>query len=129
MRFINTVGQLHALQTQTHITAVVFALLLFALAFVAARLIRWQGGQDRSYVKRRWWWIGILAGGTVSFWLYNQCIVMDTIKKVAFQNQFAATNAWATLWLLLVAVGVSVAVMFVCRHGKFGSILGKEKNR
>ena len=53
---------------------------------------------------------------------------MDFIKKPALQNQFSKTN----LQCLGITIGgsiiISLIVMFVFRHSKFGSILGKKKN-
>ena len=53
---------------------------------------------------------------------------MDFIKKTAFQNQFSDTNMQCLGITIGGSLVLSLIVMFVFRHSKFGSILGKEKN-
>ena len=53
---------------------------------------------------------------------------MDFIKKVAFQNQFSDTNMQCLGITIGGSIVISFVVMFVFRHSKFGSILGREKN-
>ena len=128
MRNIQTIGQLHELQNETFVYAAIVAAVIFVVAFLLANITPYQGGNDRSYIKRRIWLIISVALGAIGFWLYNDLYVMDFIKKTAFQNQFSDTN----MQCLGITIGgsllVSVIVMFVFRHSKFGSILGKEKN-
>lgn len=128
MRNIQTIGQLHELQNETFVYAAIVAAVIFIAAFLFANITPYQGGNDCSYIKRRIWLIISVAVGAISFWLYNDLYVMDFIKKTAFQNQFSDTN----MQCLGITIGgsliISVIVMFVFRHTKFGSILGKEKN-
>lgn len=128
MRNVNTVQQLNALKGETYVYAVIVACVIFALAFLIANLIPWQGGKDRSYIKRRVALVICIALGAIGFWVYNQTYVMSHITKIAFQNQFSATN----MQCLGITIGgsmlISLIVMLVFRHSKFGSILGKEKN-
>lgn len=60
--------------------------------------------------------------------MYNDLYVMGFIKKTAFQNQFSTTNMECLGITIGGALVISLIVMFVFRHSKFGSILGKEKN-
>lgn len=128
MRNIQTIGQLHELQNETFVYAAIIAAAIFVVAFLLANITPYQGGNDRSYVKRRIWLIISVALGAIGFWLYNDLYVMGFIKKIAFQNQFSNTN----IQCLGITIGgsllISIIVMFVFRHTKFGSILGKEKN-
>lgn len=128
MRNIQTIGQLHELQNETFVYAVIVAALIFFVAFMLANLTPYKGGKDNSYIKRRIWLIISVFVGAVGFWLYNDLYVMDFIKKTAFQNQFSDTN----MQCLSITIGgsllISFIVMFIFRHTKFGSILGKEKN-
>jgi len=127
MRNINTLPQLQDLQTETLIYAAIVAIIIFALSFLVANLIPYQGGNDRSYIKRRIWLVFFVIIGALAFWLYNDLYVMGYIQQVAFKHQFATTN----LECLAITIGgsllISVVMMFVLRHSKFGSILGKEK--
>lgn len=128
MRIIQTVRQLHELQNETFVYAAIVAAAIFVVAFILANITPYQGGNDRSYIKRRIWLIISVAIGSIGFWLYNDLYVMGFIRKTAFQNQFSDTN----MQCLGITIGgsllISIIVMFVFRHTKFGSILGKEKN-
>lgn len=128
MRNIQTIAQLHELQSETYVYAAIIAIVIFGVAFLLANVTRWQGGNDRSYVARRIWLAISVVIGSVGFWLYNDLYVMGFIKKTAFQNQFSATNMNCLGITIIGSLVLSVIVMFVFRHSKFGSILGKEKN-
>ena len=128
MRNIQTIGQLHELQNETFVYAAIVAVAIFAIAFLLANITPYQGGDDRSYITRRIWLVISVALGSVGFWLYNELYVMDFIKKVAFQNQFSDTNMQCLGITIGGSIVISFIVMFVFRHSKFGSILGREKN-
>ena len=128
MRNIQTIAQLHELQNETFVYAAIVAVVIFVVAFILANIIPYQGGNDRSYITRRIWLIISVALGSVGFWLYNDLYVMGFIKKTAFQNQFSTTNMECLGITIGGALVISLIVMFVFRHSKFGSILGKEKN-
>lgn len=128
MRNIQTIGQLHELQNETFVYAAIVAAAIFALAFLLANITPYQGGNDRSYITRRIWLVISVALGSVGFWLYNELYVMDFIKKTAFQNQFSDTNMQCLGIIIGGSIVISLIVMFVFRHSKFGSILGREKN-
>lgn len=128
MRAIQTLPQLQSLQTETFIYALVVAVVIFGVALLAANLTPYQGGKDRSYIKRRIWLVLSVVLGALGFWLYNALYVSSFIQQTAFKNQFTTTN----LQCLAITIGgsllISIIVMFAFRHSKFGSILGKEKN-
>lgn len=128
MRNIQTINQLQTLQNETYVYAAIVAVAIFAIAFLLANITPYQGGNDRSYLTRRIWLIISVALGSVGFWLYNELYVMDFIKKTAFQNQFSDTNMQCLGITIGGSIAVSLIVMFVFRHSKFGSILGREKN-
>lgn len=128
MRNIQTISQLHELQNETFVYAVIVAVVIFAVALLLANFTPYQGGNDRSYIKRRIWLIVSVFVGAIGFWLYNDLYVMDFIKKTAFQNQFSDTNMQCFGITIVGSLLISIIVMFVFRHSKFGSILGKEKN-
>lgn len=128
MREIQNVNQLHALQHETYVYAAIVAIVIIMLSIITAWVIAYKGGDDRSYIKRRIWWIVWTVVGVLGFWLYNDLYVKDHIKQVAFQNQFSATNNYCLLITLLGSVVISLVVMLCFRRSKFGSILGKKKN-
>lgn len=128
MRPIQTPVQLHELQNETYVYAAIVAIVIFGVAFLLANATPYQGGNDRSYIKRRIWLIVTMVVGALGFWLYNDLYVMGNIKQVALQNQFSSTNMICLAITFLGSAVVSLVVMFCFRHSKFGSILGKEKN-
>lgn len=128
MRNIQSIAQLHELQNETFVYAAIVAVVIFCAAFLLANLTPYRGGNDRSYITRRIWLIISIAIGSIGFWLYNDLYVMDFIKKTAFQNQFSDTNMQCLGITIGGSLVLSLIVMFVFRHSKFGSILGKEKN-
>lgn len=127
MRNIQTVGQLHELQNETFVYAAIVAVVIFVIAWLVANAVPYQGGNDRSYIKRRVWLIVMIALGGGAFWLYNDLYVMDFIKKTAFQNQFSDTNMQCLCITIVGSILLSAIVMFSFRHSKFGSILGRVK--
>lgn len=129
MRNIQTIGQLHELQNETFVYAVIVAAVIFVVAFMLANFTSWQGGKDTSYKKRRIWLIIAVFVGAIGFWLYNDLYVMSYIKKTAFQYQFADTNMQCLGITVVGSLIISFIVMFVFRHSKFGSILGKEREK
>ena len=128
MRNIQSIAQLHELQNETFVYAAIVAVVIFCAAFLLANLTPYRGGNDRSYITRRICLIISIAIGSIGFWLYNDLYVMDFIKKTAFQNQFSDTNMQCLGITIGGSLVLSLIVMFVFRHSKFGSILGKEKN-
>ena len=128
MRNIQSIAQLHELQNETFVYAAIVAVVIFCAAFLLANLTPYRGGNDRSYITRRIWLIISIAIGSIGFWLFNDLYVMDFIKKTAFQNQFSDTNMQCLGITIGGSLVLSLIVMFVFRHSKFGSILGKEKN-
>ena len=128
MRNIQSIGQLKELQNETFVYAAIVALLIFVVALVLANLTAYKGGKDRSYITRRIWLIISVVVGSLGFWLYNDIYVMSFIKKPAFQNQFSDTNMQCLGITVLGSLIISLIVMLVFRHSKFGSILGKVKN-
>ncbi len=126
MRPIQTLNQLKDLQNETYVYAVIVAVLIFIVAFLISKMIPFQGGNDRSYVKRRIWLFVCMAVGSLGFWIYNDIYVSSFIKKVALQNQFSTTNMICLAITLLASAVLSLVTMIIFRHSKFGSILGKE---
>lgn len=127
MRNIQNIARLKELQGETFIYAAIVAVVIFALAFLVAQITPYQGGRDKSYVKRRIWLIICVVVGAFGFWLYNNLYVMDYIKEVAFRNQFAKTNRQCLGITIGGSLLISFIVMFAFRNTKFGSILGKKK--
>lgn len=128
MRMIQTLKQLQDLQTETYVYAVIVVLFIVAFALIFAKLIPFQGGNDKSYVKRRVASIVCVIVGATGFFLYNNIYVASYIRQVAFSNQFFKTTIICLAITVIVPIVIGFVIMLVWRHSKFGSMLGKEKN-
>lgn len=124
---VTTLPQLNQLMNSTMIYAVVVGLIAVILAILLANIFPWEGGNDRSYIKRRIAFIVIGIVAVLGFWMYNDLVVVDHIRNAGFQNMFKACNLKCIGINLGVYLVVSIVLMLVFRHSKFGSILGKEK--
>ena len=130
MRQIATLNQLQDLQNSTWIYAIAVCFIAIAIAYLVSNMIAWQGGNDKSYVKRRVWWviIGFVAG--LGFWIYNDVVNVHRIVNVGFKHMYSQTNLLCLLVVLLVYFGISLLIMATLfRKAKFGSILGKQRNK
>lgn len=124
---ITNLPQLQQLMNSTMIYAVIVGLVAVIISLAVANMFPWEGGNDKSYVKRRIAFVIIGLAAILGFWLYNDLVVVGNIKNAGFQNMFKACNLkciFINLGLYVVASGI---LMFTFRHSKFGSILGKEK--
>lgn len=124
---VTTLPQLNQLMNSTMIYAIVVGITAFLLAVIFANIFPWEGGNDRSYVKRRIAFLVIGIVAVLGFWMYNDLVVADYIRNAGFQNMFRACNLKCIVINIGVYLLLSAILMFVFRHSKFGSILGKEK--
>lgn len=129
MNRYTTVPAVQALQHETWMYAFIVAAIALAISIFVANLIAWQGGQDKSYQKRRLWFVLIGIISLVSFFLYNDLQVKPLISQQGWQAMFSETNIQSSIVGLFVYYVVGVVIMFIRRHSKFGSILGKEKEK
>ena len=128
MRRIETVRQLEALIGQTYMFAIIIALVAFLLAFIIAKTIAYDGGKvTRDHIRRRIWFIVIGLSTAASFFMYNMFYVSGFIRRSSLLASFTVHNIIATISALAVYAVVGVALMFVFRSSKWGSILGKSK--
>lgn len=124
---VTTSKQLHALQTETWVWAAVVLLVALFVAWGISTLISWEGGKDRSYIKRRWACGIVWAVAWIGFFLYNDLYVMGSIQKAAYKTLFSHT-IWQTLGALAVGyVGLVLLLAYLTPNSKFGSILHLKK--
>ena len=124
---VTTSKQLHALQNETWVWAAVVLLVALFVAWGISTLISWEGGKDRSYIKRRWACVIVWAVAWIGFFLYNDLYVMDSIQKTAYKTLFSHT-IWQTLGALAVGyVGLVLLLAYLTPNSKFGSILHLKK--
>ena len=125
---ITTLPALQSLQDETIVYAAIVGAAALALSFLVVSKIAYKGGNDNSYITRRIWYVIIGLVAAIGFYLYNDLVVKPDINNVGWQSMFSDTN--------LICLGINLGVyfiggiilMFVFRHKKFGSILGKERN-
>jgi uncharacterized membrane protein len=128
MRKIDTLNQLNGLIGKTYMYAIIAAVIAFALAFLVANLIKFEGGRNsRDHIKRRIWFIIIGIVFTFGFYLYNSLYVSDYITKSSLQARFSSANLFSTLTLLGIYLVAGLLTMVLIRSSKWGSILGKSK--
>lgn len=130
MRQIATLSQLQDLQNSTWIYAIAVCFIAIAIAYLVSNMIAWQGGNDKSYIKRRVLWviIGFVAG--LGFWIYNDVVNVHRIVNVGFKHMYSQTNLLCLFAVLLGYFGISLLIMATLfRKAKFGSILGKQRNK
>lgn len=130
MRQIDTLIQLHDLQNSTWIYAVVVCAIAIIIAYMVSNMIAWQGGNDRSYIKRRVWWIIIGFVASIGFWMYNDLVNVPRIINMGFRHMYSQTNLFCLFLVLIGYFLISLLLMlFLFRKAKFGSILGKQRNK
>lgn len=125
---ITTLPALQSLQDETMVYAAITGAVALALSILIASLVAYKGRDDRSYITRRIWYVIIGLVAAAGFYVYNDLVVKPDITNAGWQSMFSDTN--------LICIGINLGVyivggiilMFVFRHKKFGSILGKEKN-
>lgn len=125
---ITTLPALQSLQDETMVYAAIIGAIALGLSFLVASLIAYKGGDDRSYIARRIWYVIIGLAAAAGFYVYNDLAVKPNITNVGWQSMFSDTNFICIAINLGVYIIGGIFLMFVFRHKKFGSILGKEKN-
>lgn len=126
---VTTVPQLKELQQNAIMYAIIVAIAAFALSFLVATLIPYQGGKDKSYVTRRIFFIviGVIAG--IGYFLFNKLVVADCIKNQGFVSQYGTTTIIGTAIVvgIFVILGLLVALLF--RRSKFATVFLKPKKK
>lgn len=125
---ITTLPALQSLQDETMVYAAIVGAVALGLSFLVASLVAYKGGDDRSYITRRIWYVIIGLMAAAGFYVYNDLVVKPDITNAGWQSMFSDTNLICIGINLGVYIVGGVILMFVFRHKKFGSILGKEKN-
>ena len=125
---ITTLPALQSLQDETMVYAAIVGAVALGLSFLVASLVAYKGGDDRSYITRRIWYVIIGLVAAAGFYVYNDLVVKPDITNAGWQSMFSDTNLMCIGINLGVYIVGGIILMFVFRHKKFGSILGKEKN-
>lgn len=128
MNKIDNIKEVSALIDQTYIYAIIIVLVALIIAFIIAKSINFQGGKnERSFIKRRGWYIAIGLISPISFFLYNALLVSEKITKAPLEAKFSSANVFTTIGILGCYLIVGIITMLIFRKSKWGSILGKTK--
>lgn len=128
MPIIN-INQLNQLMNSTMVYAVVVGLVAFVVALIVANMFPWEGGNDRSYVKRRIAFVVIGVCAVLGFWIYNDQVVADSIKNQGFLQMFKSCNLKCLVITSVIYLLISGILMCVFRNSKFASIIFKIKGK
>ena len=126
---IVNINQLNQLMNSTMIYAVVVGLVAFVVALIVANMFPWEGGNDRSYIKRRIAFVVIGVCAVLGFWIYNDQVVADSIKNQGFLQMFKACNLKCLVITSVIYLLISGILMCVFRNSKFASIIFKIKGK
>ena len=128
MPIIN-INQLNQLMNSTMVYAVIVGLVAFVVALIVANMFPWEGGNDRSYVKRRIAFVVIGVCAVLGFWIYNDQVVADSIKNQGFLQMFKSCNLKCLVITSVIYLLISGILMCVFRNSKFASIIFKIKGK
>lgn len=125
MKYTN-LPAVNSLQDETIVYAVMVGLIAVLLAILVTSFIPYKGAPDQSYIPRRIWYFVIGIFATLGFYLYNDQVVKPEINNVGWQSMFSETNFICIFINIGVYAVVSIILMFVFKHKKFGTILPKK---
>lgn len=126
---IVNINQLNQLMNSTMIYAVIVGLVAFVVALIVAYMFPWEGGNDRSYIKRRIAFVVIGVCAVLGFWIYNDQVVADSIKNQGFLQMFKSCNLKCLVITSVIYLLISGILMCVFRNSKFASIIFKIKGK
>ncbi len=126
---INNINQLNQLMNSTMVYAVIVGLVAFVVALIVANMFPWEGGNDRSYIKRRIAFVVIGVCAVLGFWIYNDQVVADSIKNQGFLQMFKSCNLKCLVITSVIYLLISGILMCVFRNSKFASIIFKIKGK
>ena len=126
---INNINQLNQLMNSTMVYAVIVGLVAFVVALIVANMFPWEGGNDRSYIKRIIAFVVIGVCAVLGFWIYNDQVVADSIKNQGFLQMFKSCNLKCLVITSVIYLLISGILMCVFRNSKFASIIFKIKGK
>lgn len=125
---ILTLQQLQDVQQNEFFLAVCWSLTALLISFIVSNLIAFQGGDDKSYVKRRVWHIIIGVLSVIDFYYFYYLYVIPRIANPGFRSMLYKTNLQCLGVTAGIYIVVGLIIMLCFRRSKFGSILGKVKD-
>jgi preprotein translocase subunit SecG len=130
MNQISTIQQLQAQVSTTYIMAIICAGVCILLSIGIASMIPYSpGARDRSFVKRRIWYIILGFVAAVAFFLTNYFVIVDRIKSPALEAKYINGLSISTGLLTGLYIVLGILIMVIFKKSKYGSILNrKSKN-
>lgn len=130
MNQISTIQQLQAQVSTTYIMAIICAGVCILLSIGIASMIPYSpGAKDKSFVKRRVWYMILGFAATAIFFFINYFVVLDRIKAPALKAKYLNGLSISTILMIASYVIVGLIIMLVFNKTKYGSILNrKSKN-
>lgn len=120
-----TADEIESLKVTIGIFAVIFLLGALFLAWGISTLISWEGGKDRSYIKRRWacgivWAVAWIGYFIFAYFLGSEFDEGDKADYVTYVQMY--TGGVALLYPVLL-----FALAWLTPNSKLGSILHLKK--
>ena len=112
-------------QMRIGIIAVIFLLVALFVAWGISTLISWEGGKDRSYIKRRWACGIVWAVAWIVFFLFAPSLGPGLNEENG--AEYAAFMQMCTGGIALLYPVLLVLLALVTPNSKFGSILHLKK--
>lgn len=124
---ISTIQQLQAQVSITYIMAIICAGVGILLSIGIASMIPWSpGAKDKSYFKRRLWYIilGFLA--TAAFFFINYFLVLKRITSPALKANYLNELSISTGIFVGIYIILGIILMIIFKKSKYGSILNRK---
>ena len=120
-----TADQIESIQVTIGIIAVIFLLVALFVAWGISTLISWEGGKDRSYIKRRWacgivWAVAWIGYFIFAYILGSGFDEEDKVDYITYVQMY--TGGIALLYPVLLFV-----LAWLTPNSKLGSILHLKK--
>ena len=122
---VTTSKQLHALQTETWVWAAVVLLVALFVAWGISTLISWEGGKDRSYVKRRTACAIVWAVAWIVFFLV--ALYMGPNREEENGTEYAEFMQMCTGGIALLYPLLLFGLALLTPNSKLGSIFPLKK--
>ena len=120
-----TADQIDSLQETVGIIAVIFLLVALFVAWGISTLISWEGGKDRSYIKRRWVCGIVWAVAWIGFFLVALSLSPEANSEN--ETEYATFMHMCTGGIALLYPVLLIIFALVTPNSKLGSILHLKK--
>lgn len=120
-----TADEFESLQIRIGIIAVIFLLVALFVAWGISTLISWEGGKDRSYIKRRWVCGIVWAVAWIGFFLVALSLSPEANSEN--ETEYATFMHMCTGGIALLYPVLLFVLAWLTPNSKLGSILHLKK--